>query len=224
MDFGFAFTGGEVSPRHLARFAFGGGRVPDWLRLIEPPPKSREIWAQALNRVATFQDRTAFAALFEHFAPRVKSFLLRRGLAEARAEEVTQEAMLSVWRKAALYDPHSAGVSTWIFAIARNLHIDARRRDARSVAEDLDAIERDFEIDPGPRADDAIVVAEREREVHAALEQLPEEQRRVVRLSFFDEAPHSEIAKTLGIPLGTVKSRLRLAVGRLKDLLDEAWP
>ncbi len=198
-----------------------GERLWAW-PMAEPAAQERDVWAEAIGRIAATQDRTAFAALFNHFAPRVKSFLLRRGLADARAEEVAQEALLSVWRKAATYEPGKARASTWIFAIARNLHIDARRREGRSVAEELDAIERDYEIDTAPLGDETMMVAERESNVRAALERLPEEQRKVVRLSFFDDAPHAQIAKSLGIPLGTVKSRLRLAFVRLKSLLDES--
>ncbi len=189
--------------------------------MVEPTSQASDIWSDAIGRIAATQDRTAFAALFNHFAPRVKSFLLRRGLADARAEEVAQEALLSVWRKASSYEPDKARASTWIFAIARNLHIDARRREGRSVAEEIATIERDYEIDTSPLGDETMMLAERESNLRAALENLPEEQRKVVRLSFFDDAPHAQIAKSLGIPLGTVKSRLRLAIVRLKSLLDE---
>jgi RNA polymerase sigma-70 factor, ECF subfamily len=164
-----------------------------------------------LGRVAARQDRAAFAALFAHFAPRVKAYLMRLGAPSAVAEELAQEALLSVWRKARLFDPSKASAATWLFTIARNLRIDAIRRERRP---ELDP--EDFMPEPEPDADAGLMLAENEGRLRLALKLLPADQIQVVELSFFADKPHSQIARELGIPLGTVKSRLRLAMGRLK--------
>lgn len=178
-------------------------------------------WASRIATIAAHQDRTAFSELFEYFAPRIKAFMLRSGASEANAEELAQEAMLTVWRKASLFDPSSSGAAAWIFTIARNLRIDAHRRDKRGgVKESLD-VEIEFEVDDAPLPDCKLETFQSEERVRAALSQLPDDQRRVVELSFFEEKAHGEIAQMLGIPLGTVKSRVRLAMGRLRILLSE---
>ncbi len=164
-----------------------------------------------LGRVAAQQDRAAFAALFGYFAPRVKAYLLRLGASSAVAEELAQEALLSAWRKAHLFDPAKASAATWLFTIARNLRIDALRREKRP---ELDP--DDFLPEPEAGADFGMMVAEKEGRLRLALKELPADQIQVVELSFFADKPHSQIAHELGIPLGTVKSRLRLAMGRLK--------
>ena len=169
-----------------------------------------------IQLIAAQADRDAFAALFELFAPKVKGYLLRLGASGAAAEELAQETMLAVWRKAALFDPARAGASTWIFTIARNLRIDAIRRDRPPPAE-----EDPTDSAPEPGADAVVFAAEREARVREALKTLPPEQMQIVELSFFSEEPHSAIAERLGLPLGTVKSRLRLAMGRLRALLED---
>lgn len=171
-----------------------------------------------VRAIALEQDRAAFAALFGHFAPRVKAFLVRSGLADSLAEEVTQETMLTMWRKASFFDPSRAGVSTWIFTIARNQRIDRLRRERLPSAElAVDTIE---EPDPSETGEEAVLTVEREGRVRNALSALSAEQAAIVRLSFFADKPHAAIARELGIPLGTVKSRIRLALGRLRVLLD----
>jgi RNA polymerase sigma-70 factor (ECF subfamily) len=176
--------------------------------------------ADELNRlvvaVAQRRDRQAFALLFKHFAPRLKTFLMRRALPADVAEEVAQEAMLAVWHKAASFDPLLAGAATWIFTIARNLWIDRQRR-ARLPDRLPDLSE---EPEATPSAEALLIVAEREAALRRAIAALSEEQATVLQLSFFAEQPHAEIARTLGIPLGTVKSRVRLAVARLRGLLE----
>ena len=164
-----------------------------------------------LGRVAAHQDKAAFALLFTHFAPRVKAYLLRLGASSGVAEELAQEALLSVWRKAHLFDPAKASAATWLFTIARNLRIDAIRREKRP---ELDP--EDFMPEPDADADAGLMLAENEGRLRLALKELPADQIQVVELSFFADKPHSQIAAELGIPLGTVKSRLRLAMGRLK--------
>lgn len=176
--------------------------------------------AQLIGRVALERDVEAFKSLFEHFAPRIKGFLLKTGTSEDEAEEIAQEAMVAVWRKAGLFDPATAGASAWIFTIARNLRIDAARRASRTARVDHDA-ELEYLVDPADSPESSVSKGDESARVALALQRLSQEQSEVIRLSFIEERPHSEIAKRLGIPLGTVKSRIRLAIDRLRDLMDE---
>ena len=180
-------------------------------------------WADRIARVAAQQDRTAFSELFEYFAPRIKAFMQRSGASAANAEELAQETMLMVWRKASLFNPSSSGAAAWIFTIARNLRIDAHRRDQRGGIREGHGsdVDIEFEEDDAPLPDSRLEMVQSEERVRAALSQLPDDQMRVVELSFFEEKAHGEIAQALDIPLGTVKSRLRLAMGRLRNLLSE---
>jgi RNA polymerase sigma-70 factor (ECF subfamily) len=168
--------------------------------------------------IAQRRCRTSFAALFNRFAPKVKSYLIKQGCRPEQAEELAQETLLTVWRKADYFDPAKAGASTWIFTIARNLRIDALRRERRP-----DDLRDEPLLQPAEAigADVAMATAEREGQLRLALRTLPDEQAEVVRLSFFSDAPHSEIAAKLGLPLGTVKSRLRLAMIRLRAALED---
>lgn len=181
----------------------------------------RVQWGSLVSAIAKRQDRAAFAALFEFFAPRIKAFMQRSGASEAKAEELAQETMLAVWRKAALFDPASAGAAAWIFTIARNLRIDAHRRERRGGVIEISDVEIEFQIDDSPQPDALLATTQSEERVRSALTKLSNEQMRVVELSFFEEKPHAEIAEILEIPLGTVKSRLRLAMSRLRNLLSE---
>ena len=174
--------------------------------------------ANLISAIAARRDRAAFASLFGFYAPRIKGFLIRTGTAAEVAEEIAQEAMLSVWRKAATFDASRAGVSTWIYAIARNLRID-RLRHERSVG--AAAFYDSLASDEPERPDHSLEWAERDQEVRRAMRELPDEQMTVVKLSFFEDKAHGDIARILGIPLGTVKSRLRLAMAKLRERLDE---
>ena len=178
-------------------------------------------WGSLISAIAQHQDRAAFAALFQHFAPRVKAFIQRSGTSEANAEELAQETMLAVWRKAALFDPASSGAAGWIFTIARNLRIDYHRRESRGGMSEASDVEIEFQIDDSPQPDSILATSQSEDRVRSALTKLSDDQMRVVELSFFEEKAHTEIAQILGIPLGTVKSRLRLAMTRLRNLLSE---
>ena len=194
----------------------GAGRPQP--RMSAPPPASPgESFADMIAAIAASADRSAFAALFGHFAPRVKSYMLRLGAAPPLAEELAQETLLTVWRKAAAFDRAKAAPSTWIFTIARNLRIDAVRRDRRGEPADDPSDAPDAE----PAPDAALAAAEAQGRIRHALLALPPEQAEIVRLSYFSDKPHSEIAEELSLPLGTVKSRLRLAMGRLRDLLGD---
>jgi RNA polymerase sigma-70 factor (ECF subfamily) len=180
-------------------------------------------WGHLIEAVATRRDRAAFVSLFEHFAPRVKTFMLRSGASEAMAEDIAQETMFAVWRKAGLFVSGSHGAAAWIFTIARNLRIDALRREQRGRASDNDdtriAVEPCVDARLTPEA--LFAAAQSEENVRKAMAHLPDEQIRAIELSFFEERTHSEIAEHLRIPLGTVKSRLRLALSRLRALLSE---
>lgn len=173
--------------------------------------------AGLIEAVAQRRDQEAFTALFEHFAPRVKTFMVRSGATASQAEELAQETLLMVWRKASLFNAARAGATAWIFTIARNLRIDGLRRDGRET----NAI---FSMDePGEdseQPDEAYMCAERDERVRSAIALLSEDQQRVVQLSFVQDKAHPEIARELNIPLGTVKSRIRLAMKRMREVLD----
>jgi RNA polymerase sigma-70 factor (ECF subfamily) len=164
------------------------------------------------------QDRDAFALLFDHYAPRIKAFLMRSNTPAAAAEELAQDALLTVWRKAAQFDRSRASASAWVFTIARNLRIDVVRREQRGKILDLEMSE---ELEPPPQPDAELAASERDQRVRAALAHLSNDQMRVVRLSFFEGKPHADIATELQLPLGTVKSRIRLAMNRLRELLGD---
>lgn len=159
-------------------------------------------------------DRAAFAAFFERYASRVKAYLIRLGARGALAEDLAQDAMVAVWRRAGSFDPAKAKASTWMFVIARNAWIDRLRREKVELAyrSGLDLSEESDEEAP----DAAVARVQTEEQVQAALALLSDEQRQVVQLSFFEDRPHSEIAERLSLPLGTVKSRLRLALAKLR--------
>ena len=184
-------------------------------------PKAIVNWAELIGRVAERGDREAFKALFEHFAPRIKGFLIKTGCNTDQAEEIAQSTMVAVWTRAGQFDPSSAGAAAWIFTIARNQRIDAARKATREGRLSREVV-RDEEADPTLAADQIVSRAEDAARVAAAIERLSVEQSTVIRLSFIEERPHSEIAAVLGLPLGTVKSRIRLAMNRLRELLDDA--
>ena len=171
-----------------------------------------------IQAVARDRDREAFAALFDHFAPRLKAYLMRAGAAPAAADDFAQDAMLTVWRKAELFDPARARAATWIFTIARNRRIDALRRDARP----LPAPEISLASSPEPeRPDELLEARQDEGRVRAALRSLKPDQIEVIQMAFFQDLTHAEVAQSLALPLGTVKSRIRNAMIKLRDLLDQ---
>lgn len=168
--------------------------------------------------VGRARDRAAFKELFDHFAPRVKGYLMRLGAGGAVAEDLAQEAMLTLWRKAELFDPEKASASTWIFTIARNIRIDAIRRERRP---EIDANDPTFLPEAERQADEKMDWAKAEDRLKLALADLPREQAQIIELSFLADKPHSAIAAELGLPLGTVKSRIRLAMARLRTALGD---
>jgi len=186
-----------------------------WSREIAP---ESDRFAGLVAAVAERRDRDAFEQLFDHFAPRIHAHLLRLGAEGALAEELTQEVMTTLWHKAALFDGAKSSVATWLFRIARNRRIDQLRRSRDTRPLDLDDL-LGVADDAAP-ADEAIDAARREVLVRQALERLPAEQLALIRLAFFQGLSHSEIAAATGLPLGTVKSRLRLAFERLRRTLE----
>lgn len=170
-----------------------------------------------IQAIARHRDRAAFAALFRHFGPRVKAYLLRQGCDAATAEELVQETMVSVWRRADSFDPALSGASTWVFTIARNKRIDRLRRERRP---ELDPDDPTLAGDE--RGVEAAAIGRQGSErLRRAVSGLPQEQAELIRLAFFEDNPHSAIAARLGLPLGTVKSRLRLALARLRRVVEE---
>ncbi|MGU3455892.1 sigma-70 family RNA polymerase sigma factor [Brevundimonas sp. M1A4_2e] len=169
-----------------------------------------------IEAVALRRDREAFALLFEHFAPRLKAWLMKSGASAAAAEDFAQDAMLTVWRKADLFDARKARAATWIFTIARNRRLDMLRRDARA----LPMPEIEPHEDESMRPDAILVMSDDARRVREALTLLKPDQVEVLRLAFFMDSPHSEIAQRLNLPLGTVKSRIRNAMIKLRALLE----
>ena len=192
------------------------------LRMAEkthiPLPSTQQIdFAALLFRVARERDRAAFAEIFDHFAPRVKSFMMRKGASAELAEDLVQETMIAVWSKAALYVPESGAASTWVFTIARNLRIDRLRRESAAHFTDLEDFDAPSDDVPG---DEAMNRSQEDSHVARALAQIPPEQRELLILSYVDDVPQSMIAERLNLPLGTVKSRMRLAYRRLRKLLE----
>jgi RNA polymerase sigma-70 factor (ECF subfamily) len=168
-------------------------------------------WTALLIRVRDGRDRTAFAALYGHFAPRVKAFLMRGGTPAAQAEDHAQDVMATLWQKAHLFDPARASVATWVFTIARNRRIDALRR-VRPEPEDLP-----WGPEPERDQEDALVLAQETRRLGEAIARLPDTQRDLIERAYFGDLSHTEIAAETGLPLGTIKSRIRLALERLRQ-------
>lgn len=171
-----------------------------------------------LAAVAQERDVAAFEVLFRHYAPRVKAYMARLARDGAAAEELMQETMMAVWSKAAQYEPSRGNVSAWIFTIARNQRIDAYRKMRRPAFDPADPA---FVPDDAPGADTRVGDLQEAECLRRAMAQLPDEQRELLKESFFNDRSHSAIAETLGIPLGTVKSRIRLAFAKLRAALED---
>lgn len=188
-----------------------------------PPASAGENRMEGLIRaVATRRDRAAFAELFEHFAPRLKAFMMKGGADGDTAEELAQEAMIQVWRRADSFDPGRAAASTWIYTIARNKRIDRLRRERRPALSEEEYASALGAAEGVPeRGDQAAERSQAELRLARSLETLPEDQATVVKMAFFEDKSHSAIAAELRLPLGTVKSRIRLALARLRGLIQD---
>ncbi|MEO1015985.1 MAG: sigma-70 family RNA polymerase sigma factor [Pseudomonadota bacterium] len=182
------------------------------------PEDQRARFAECMEAIARSRDSNAFQELFTFFSPRLRGYLARLGADETLAEELVQEVMTTVWRKAGQYDRRQASVSTWIFQIARNRRIDAHRRASKPALQPDEPALRP----PEPEEPDFLLGrAQTEDLVRAALDELPEEQLSILKAAFYDGLSHSEIADAFGLPLGTVKSRIRLAFNRLRGQLED---
>lgn len=179
---------------------------------------SAQACEELLVAIGRDRDRDAFAALFAHFAPRLKTYLMRIGAGGEMADEVVQEAMLVVWRRAETFDPAQASASTWIFTIARNKRIDALRRVRRPQ---IDPEDPALVPDAPKAADEAMADLQRADAVKRVLKTLPEEQASLLRQAYFEDKSHSTIAAESDLPLGTVKSRIRLALDKLRQGLQK---
>lgn len=188
-----------------------GGSGPD-------PVSQTELFSDYVDMVAEDRDQTAFSHLFDFYAPRLKSYLMRNNCSDALAEEITQDVLITLWHKAHLFDREKSSVGTWLFRIARNRRIDYIRRDksGRLDPDDPTLFPKTVEIE-----ETGLDGIQRDQIVREAISQLPEEQRQLIRLSFFEDKAHSLISEELAIPLGTVKSRIRLAFNRLRKTLSD---
>ncbi len=192
----------------LAKAAVSGGTLSE---------RERDHFSDMMERVAQFKDKAAYGTLFSYYGPRVKAYLMRLGADDALAEELAQDVMVIVWRKAELFDRTQASVSTWLFRIARNKRIDAIRRTKKPELDPNDPLL----LPSAPVAADSLMSgAQRDLLVREAMVDLPEEQKNLLKQAFYDGLSHREIAEQTGTPLGTVKSRLRLAFLKLRAKLD----
>lgn len=192
---------------------------PDTLAQKDPDVNVQERvsaapWVAEIEAIRLHQDQGAFATLFQHFAPRVKAFLMKSGANAALAEETTQEVMATLWTKAHMFDPARASAATWIFTIARNRSIDALRKQRRPEPEDLP-----WGPEAEPDQEDALALQQESSQLARAMSELPEKQRVLIERAYFGDLSHSEIAEETGLPLGTIKSRIRLALERLRHAM-----
>lgn len=183
--------------------------------IIAVAPETLEMLAE---QVATQRDKAAFRKLFDHFAPRIKSFILKQKISDEAAEDLTQEVMVTVWHKAHLFDPKKAKLSTWIFRIARNKFIDRVRR-KKYVEVNVDDHIRYAEADE--KTDTPVIQNQDRKRIISAMSKLKENLKTVIELSFYQDMSHSQIAEHLDLPLGTVKSRIRIAFQKLRAELGD---
>jgi RNA polymerase sigma-70 factor (ECF subfamily) len=173
---------------------------------------------ELVQRVACNRDRAAFRCLFLRFGSRVKALMIRSGADTSMAEDLVQDVMLILWRKAELYSPERGSVAAWVFTIARNLRIDRLRRQSPQAYHDIDDLDLES---PDASGEEEVHVRQKSMLVSEAVSQLPPDQKRVIELSFIYDMPQADIAQELGVPLGTVKSRMRLAYGKLRERLED---
>ncbi|MEE4188791.1 MAG: sigma-70 family RNA polymerase sigma factor [Roseobacter sp.] len=174
----------------------------------------RMLWVSHMVRIRDHQDKSAFSELFDHFAPRVKGFLVKFGADSTLAEECTQDVMAALWHKSHQFDPARASVATWIFTIARNRKIDLLRRQRRPEPEELT-----WGPEEEPDQADVVNLQQETELLGTALKALPPAQRELIDKAYFGDLTHSEIAAQTGLPLGTIKSRIRLALERLRHTM-----
>ena len=192
-------------------------RVRQKARKLQTSKSDRSVleWSKDLELIRTEKSEAAFARVFYHFAPRVKAFLIKSGADAGLAEECAQEVMVTVWHKAHLFDPTRASASTWIFTIARNKKIDALRKQLRPTPDDLG-----WGPEHEPDQEEMVGLQQETEKLGEAIANLPEKQRVLVERAYFEEMSHNEIAEETGLPLGTIKSRIRLALERLRHAMN----
>ena len=207
------------------RFPFHVPHEIGYLTLVEnkqqnqsEPLVTKDDPNSLVERIGQNRDKAAFAILFKQFGPKLKSLMLRLGTNTSTAEELVQETMLSVWRKSHTFDSSKASASTWMFTIARNLRIDRFRSESRP---EFDPSDPALIPEPELQADEQLELNNRQKYVRKCLDELPNDQREVVQLSFMQGLSHQEISDKLDIPLGTVKSRLRLSFGKLRTTMGK---
>jgi RNA polymerase sigma-70 factor (ECF subfamily) len=196
----------DAAVAHLAR-----EKTSESANMMVADGSKRMLWVSHMVRIRDHQDKTAFAELFDHFAPRVKGFLVKSGADSTLAEECTQDVMAALWHKSHQFDPSRASVATWIFTIARNRKIDLLRRQRRPEPEELA-----WGPEEEPDQADVLNLQQETELLGTALEALPPAQRELIDKAYFGDLTHSEIAAQTGLPLGTIKSRIRLALERLR--------
>jgi RNA polymerase sigma factor (sigma-70 family) len=206
----FAIAYSPKWPRPMAGFVLQQGQ-----NVTEVNVLTAQDLVDLMLRVRDAQDRAAFARLFAHYAPRVKGFLMKSGSDASSAEECAQDVMATLWHKAAQFDPARAGLTTWVYTIARNRRIDQFRRARQPEPEMVD-----WGPDSVPDQADLYQAAEDSARLTAALADLPEKQRALIQRAFYGELSHGEIAAETGLPLGTIKSRIRLALDRLRQSMS----
>nr|WP_281967217.1 sigma-70 family RNA polymerase sigma factor [Roseovarius nanhaiticus] len=171
-------------------------------------------WTDLIARIRDEADEAAFAEIFGHFAPRVKGFLMKSGASATLAEECAQDVMATLWQKAHLFDPSRASAATWIFTIARNRRIDALRKARRPEPEDIV-----WGPEQEPDQADILALEQESAQLTQAIAALPAKQKTLIEAAYFGDLTHSEIAEKTGLPLGTIKSRIRLALERLRHTM-----
>jgi RNA polymerase sigma-70 factor (ECF subfamily) len=182
----------------------------------QDPVTSSRTYDDCLVRIATHRDRRAFEALFDHYAPRIKTLLIRTGSPSGAAEDLAQEALLAIWRKADQFDPRRASSAAWIFTIARNLRLDSLRRGSAS----LHALDTSFGAEGPLQPDAALAGVEDTQRVRAAMRVLNPDQAKAIEMAFFHEQTHLQIAEALKVPLGTIKARIRFGMIRMRAILE----
>ena len=185
-------------------------------KVLKPAAKDQEL-TTLISLIATKKDKTAFSSLFKLVGPRIKGYLMKLGSNDIVAEDLLQEVMLTVWRKSETFDRNKAAVSTWLFTIARNKRIDMLRKEIRPQLDPNDPM-----LTPNQEesADNVYGSKQESIKITDAIKMLPEEQSKLIKMTYYEDKSHSIIAKELKMPLGTVKSRIRLASTRLKKLLE----
>ena len=205
---------GVSAKAELARISARYDKTVAQSSMITKNTTARLDWISHIERIRDSQDQKAFAELFQHFAPRVKAFLMKSGADATLAEECAQEVMATLWHKAHMFDPARASVATWIFTIARNRKIDLIRKQRRPEPEELT-----WGPEAEPDQEETMVLQQESDILRQALSELPDAQRQLIERAYFGDLSHSQIAEETGLPLGTIKSRIRLALDRLRHAM-----